>query len=238
MKPFCRPLLKQLLHGFAIAIFILAVNIISNTARAEDIKAEDDIVVLALSVEDWIKTEGATAYVEINAALDGEDAAAIRSQMLQGLVRLAAGEWRITRFSNTRDSSGLQRWSASAQARLSDDALDGLRNRAASLSRPGLRFRINHLEFNPTLAEREAARTLLRKRLYERIGQEIVMLEAAFPGRRFRLKRLETEPPMGARPAMLNARAEAVPMAAAKQVPMTVSQKLRLSARVILAAQP
>ncbi len=238
MKSSCRPPLKQLPSRCAIAIFLLTAVFMSGFARAEGIKAEDDIVALSLTVEDWIKTEGATAYVEIDAALDGEEVAAIRSQMLQGLARLAAGEWRITRFSNSRDRSGLQRWSASAQARLGEDALDGLRNRAASLSRPGLRFRINRLEFNPTLVEREAARALLRKRLYERIGQEIVMLEAAFPGRRFRLKRLETDPPMGARPAMLNARAEAAPMITAKQAPMTVSQKIRLSARVILAAQP
>jgi len=187
-------------------------------------------------VEDWIKTEGATAYVEINATLNDGNAAGIRNQMLQGLSKLAAGEWRLTRFSSTQDRSGLQRWNAAAQARLGDDALDGLRNRAAGLSRPGLRFRILRLDFTPTAEERETSRALLRKRLYERIGQEIVTLEAAFPGRRFRLKRLETDPPVTARPAMLTARAEAAPMA--KQAPMSISQKIRLTARIVLAARP
>ncbi len=230
--------LKQLPLCCATAIFLLTVTLSALPARAEPVRAGDDVVALTLMVEDWIKTEGANAYVEINATLNDGDAAGIRARMLQGLGKLAAGEWRITRFSSTQDRSGLQRWNAAAQARLGDDALDGLRNRAASLSRPGLRFRITRLDFTPTEEERETTRALLRKRLYERIGQEIVTLEAAFPGRRFRLKRLETDPPVTARPAMLTARAEAAPMAVAKQAPMSVSQKMRLSARIILASRP
>ncbi len=194
-----------------------------------------DQIVLQLAAEQWVETATAEVTVSIEAALGGADAARTRSAMRDALVSLAPeADWRFLRFDRSVDASGLERWSAAARARLPEDALDGLVDRAAAESVPGLQLELAGIDFTPTLAEIEAARGELRTRLYRQAEAELERLAEVFPDRGFRLARVEFGAGAPPQPVPRAFRADAAEAASAAPAPVAVSRQLRLEARVIL----
>lgn len=196
-----------------------------------------DQVILTLSAENWVESDTARVAVGIDAALPGADAGRVRHEMMAALRRLApdAG-WRFVRFERRRDASGLERWSARAEARLPQGALGGLETRADQLSRPGLQVRVEETDFAPTLAEIEAANARLRTEIYARAGAELERLNRAFPDRDYRVATIDfvhgPDVPLEHQADRMTARALAAP--AAESAGFGVSEKLTVSARIVL----
>lgn len=201
-----------------------------------------DEVVLQLTAEDWVETQTALVTVTAEAAEAATEAGQARSDLLAAIDRLASdAEWRIVRFDRYTDSTGLERWQASAEARLSEGSLTGLADRAKEASRPGLQLRVDSIEYTPTLAEAEAVRARLRADIYRRAEDEIAALNQAFEGRNFRIGTVHFSE--GGRPgpepypmAMMARSAEAAAQSDAGQAAVSVKDKLILSARVVLSA--
>ena len=107
-------------------------------------------------------------------------------------------EWRIVSFDRSTDQAGLERWRAVAEARLAENALGGLAEKARQASRPGLQIRIASIEFTPTLGETEAVRARLRAEIYGKAASELKALEQSFPGRKFRMGNIDfvDQPPI------------------------------------------
>lgn len=200
-----------------------------------------DQVVLSLSAEDWVEAENARVIVAVDAALPGSDAASVRTEMLAALDQLAAdAEWRFLSFDRFQDESGLERWRARAEARLPETALGGIADRAEDASRPGLQVRVENTDFSPTLAEIEAVEADLRSELYERAREELDRLNQVFPDRDYRVATIDFlnqgyHPTMDRRPQMMAAsRAEMAPAPMADGGGLSVSQKLTLTAQIVL----
>jgi len=199
-----------------------------------------DQVVLDLAAEDWVGTETARVTVSADAAATGTDAGIQRADLLKaidGLVRDA--EWRIVSFDRSTDQAGLERWRAVAEARLAENALVSLADKARQASRPGLQLRISSIEFTPTLGEMEAVRARLRDEIYGKAASEMKALERNFPDRKFRMGNIDfvDQPPM---PYARKTREDMQPMATAaapaQDGSVNVSEKLVMRARVILSA--
>lgn len=206
-----------------------------------------DQVVLDLTAEDWVGTDTARVEIVADAAAAGTAGTGSDSQRDDLLKAVSAlvpdAQWRITRFDRSTDQAGLERRRAVIEARLPENALGGLADKARQSSRPGLQLRIGTIEFTPTLAETEAVRARLRTEIYGRAAAELKALEQSFPGRSFRMGNIdfaEASVPVHARktreagPAM----AMAAPMADGMpdEEPMNVSEKLVIRARVVLSA--
>jgi hypothetical protein len=198
-----------------------------------------DQVVLDLAAEDWVGTETALVTVSADAAATGTDAGTQRADLLKAIDGLAPdAEWRIVSFDRSTDQAGLERWRAVAEARLAENALGGLAERARQASRPGLQIRIASIEFTPTLGETEAVRARLRAEIYGKAASELKALEQSFPGRKFRMGNIDfvDQPPIA---YARKTREDMQPMAAAAPAqdgPVNVSEKLVMRARVILSA--
>ena len=126
-----------------------------------------------------------------------------------------------------------------AEARLAENALGGLAEKARQASRPGLQLRIASIEFTPTLIETEAVRARLRAEIYGKAALELKSLEQSFPGRKFRMGNIDfvDQPPMTyARKTREDAQPMAMAAAPAQDGPVNVSEKLVMRARVILSA--
>ena len=206
------------------------------------VERPDDTVVLELSAEDWVQTATAEVSVTAEAAAGAADTGRARAELLAAVRALAPdATWRLVRFTPSTDSAGLERWYAEAQARLPETQLGGLAERARQASRPGLQLRVDRIDFTPTLAEVETAKTRLRAEIYRRAGEEIAAVNAAYQGRAFRLGTIQFNepgrPPAMPKPAQFRGMAEAAP-AADMSVPVEVGDKLRLTARVTLKAVP
>lgn len=230
------PALRPLIAAAAIALPIW----ISPASAQMPVMPMSDQVILDITVEDWVTTETARVVAVVDAAVTG-DAGTTRSDMSAAVRALAPDtDWRLVRFDRSQDSSGLERWRASFEARLAEEALSGIADRARAASKPGMQLSVETIDFSPTLAEIEEKRTGLRHEVYRRVGSELNAVRTAFPERNFRVGTVEfmTEPhliPM-ARAQMMEMAVKAADAPAADA--MTVSQKITLSARVILSAVP
>jgi hypothetical protein len=199
-----------------------------------------DQVVLDLTAEDWVGTETARVTVSADAAATGSDAGTQRADLLKAIDGLAPdAEWRIIRFDRSTDQAGLERWRAMAEARLAENALGGLADKARQASRPGLQLRIASIEFTPTLSEAEAVRARLRAEIYSKAAAELKALEQSFPGRKFRMGNIdfaEQTPIAYARKTREDMSSMPMAAAPAQDGPVDVSEKLVMRARVILSA--
>lgn len=197
-----------------------------------------DEVTLELSAEDWVVTETALVTVTADAAATDAQTGVARGDLLAAVSQLVPqAEWRIVSFDRFTDQAGLDRWQAVAQARLPETEVGGLGEKARELSRPGLQLRVRSIEFTPTLAEVEAVRARLRAEIYRRADEEIAALERSFEDRDFRIGAIRFQengmPPMQVQ-AMMSRGAASEAMDKATAAPVSVSEKLKVTAFVVL----
>jgi len=203
-----------------------------------------DTVSLNLSAEDWVKTETARVSLIIDAAGNGVEAGVVREELLKAARAVADAEWRLIRLDRRHDEAGLERWQAEMEARLPENRLSGLTERARKASRPGLQVQVGQVAFDPTLAEMEGAKTRLREEIYRRVTEEVQRLETAFPDRDFRLASVdfmdfEQFPPHPVPMTMSREKMDSphtMEMMVAPAGGPGVQEKLRLNARVVLSA--
>lgn len=208
--------------------------------------APDDVVYLDLSTEGFVSTKTAKVTVGVSAAASDDKASTLRADMQKAVSELSGNaEWRLTSFNRSQDSSGLTRWDASYEARVTEKDLGGLNDRAKKVSKPGLQLRVDNIDFTPTLAEVESRKGELRTDLYKRAQDELARLNSSLPGRTYRISDISfgtggMPAPMMARPMMMKAMRSDAMMAesAPAAPPVEVAQQLTVTARVVLAARP
>jgi uncharacterized protein YggE len=162
--------------------------------------------------------------------------------MIKAVNDIAKADWRLTSFNRSQDSTGLERWSAMFEARLPENELNGLNDNAKKVSKAGMQVTLGDINFTPTLAEMEAARSALRTQVYKNVSDQLAALNAALPGRGYRIGVInfatsEEEPrPMPHVVRGMLAMANAPE--SAPQPPMERAEKITMTARVVLAALP
>lgn len=199
----------------------------------------EDQVTLSLTVEDWVRSETAKVALTVDAAGQGTEAATLRDELAKAARAVAdKADWRIVSLVRQPDNAGLDRWHAVIEARLPEAQLANLGDRVKKASRPGLQVQVGGVDFEPTLAEIEAARGELRARVYKQVDAELDRLKAAFPDRAYRVGRIdfgeEFMPMPEPRHTPVAVMAEVG--GAAPAVGPGVQDRLRLTARVALSA--
>ena len=230
---------------FTAAVLSLVALVAGLSAASADNRPSrhPDQIILELAAEDWVDTKTARLMVAVDAAESAGNAGGVRDQVLAVLGGLAKGaDWHITRFDRGRDNAGLETSRVAAEARVGEDALGGIYDKARSASRPGLQVRITGIDFSPTLAENEAVLAGLRAEIYRQVGAELER-KAAHPGRSFRLRTIDVVRagpyPGDVRVAMEAAapRAQMLKGAAVAGGNFGVSRRMTLTATVVLAAE-
>ncbi|MEQ8349325.1 MAG: hypothetical protein RIB84_27620 [Sneathiellaceae bacterium] len=179
----------------AAALLLASAGLTAASARDDDDGDLLDAIVLNLSAEGWAETDRATVHASIDAAFSGTQGQDMRSTALGALETLAPGaDWKLTQFAQVRDSAGLDRWQIVAETRLKQDALQGLRDRAEAVSKPGMKVNVDHIDFSPVLADRERLRTELRQQVYAAAAAELKQLQSTFPGQHFTLGQINFAP--------------------------------------------
>jgi hypothetical protein len=228
-----------------IALFMLA----SFTAtRAEEMARPDDRVIFDVSGEDWVMTKTAHVGVNVEAAVSDKNAGTMRADMIKAVNDLAKGDWRLTNFSRSQDSTGLERWSATFESRLPESELTGLGDSVKKLSKAGMQLSIGDIDFSPTLDEMEAARGILRTKLYKEANDQLAALNSALPGRSYRIAMINfaggmDEPGPVPMPRVVRGQANMMMATAAMSPapsapPMERAEKITLNARIVFAALP
>jgi hypothetical protein len=193
-------------------------------------------VILQLQAQQWVTTKSALVNVGISAAVSDQGVEKIQNNALLKLQQLAPkGDWHILSFDRQQDKSGLESIQMTAQARLSQDELGGLRDKAKSISKPGETYTIDAVQFIPSDDEIRAANVTLRNNLYQQAKTEIDTLNTIYPEQKYYLHKIDftfTPPVM----PMAQNMVYGAKIATARAVPLSVGNKAELQATVELAS--
>lgn len=197
-----------------------------------------DKVVLQLSAKEWVTTQTALLTVNVNATLNNADLVKTRADIMDKLTKIASGEWHITQFDRSQDSSGLEKLFVAAQARVPQTALTAVYQSAKDVSKPGAAYSIDSVEFLPSLDEIQHVKTKLRERLYQQVNDEINRLNKIYTTQHYSVNRLyllDTETAPQPQPVSRKSMNTMVMTAAAAPV-ISVSNELVMSAMIELAS--
>jgi len=227
---------------------IVAATLPAFVAQAQDMpmRRMDDQVMLDLSAEDWVTTKTARVMVNVEAAVNASNSGTARGEMIKAVNDLVKADWRLTGFNRSEDQTGLERWSATFEARVLENQLNGLGDSVKKLSKAGMQLAIGSIDFSPTLEEMEAARGALRLQIYKQASEQLAALNGAIPGRNYRISMINFtngEMPMAPMPHVVRgmsmlASATPVSSSMAESTPAERAEKVTLTARVVFAAPP
>ena len=228
---------------FRLALALLLVFSFITPASAQDQQKPDDVISFDLSAEDWVTTKTAHVSLAVEAAVSATNAGSVRADMTKTINDAAKADWQLTGFNRSLDQTGMERWSVTYEARLPESALNGLRDSVKKASKAGMQITVGGIDFSPSHEEMEAARSVLRARIYKEAGEQLTALNAALPGRSFRISQIAFETDVPAPIQMFRGKhvLDAAVMSSASVEPeqaQDVSQKLVLSAHITFAALP
>ena len=194
-----------------------------------------DTVVFQLSAKQWVSTQTALLNVSIHATLSNADLVKARADIMDKLAKIAAGDWHLTQFDRSQDSSGLQTLYVQAQARVPQNKLTSVYQTAKAVSKPGSSYDIAEIAFKPSLEEVQQVRAQLRERLYQQARDELSRLNKVYSGQNYSVNTLNffeegESVPVSQKMATVNA---VVMSAASAPAPnLTVSNELVMTATV------
>ena len=194
-------------------------------------------VTLQLQSQQWVTTSTALVYVGVNAAVTDQSMGSVQADVVNKLKQLSdKDEWHVISFNRQLDQSGLERVQISAQARLPQSELSGLRDKAKKISKPGETYTIDNVSFIPSDEEIQRANTSLRADLYNQAKNEIDSLNKIYPDQKYYLYSIDFVSSPSPMPMMANEMALA--KSAAVAAPMAVGNKAQLQATVVIASIP
>ncbi len=129
-----------------------------------------------------VSTQTALVTVNINATLSNSDLVKARADIMDKLAKISAGDWHLTQFDRSQDSSGLEKLYVQAQARVAQANLTTNYQNAKSVSKPGASYEIGTIEFKPSLDEVQQVRAQLRERIYQQARDELARLNKVYTG--------------------------------------------------------
>ncbi|MEP3247920.1 MAG: SIMPL domain-containing protein [Sneathiella sp.] len=236
---------------FVLATVAVLMLIPVTMASADNVqKNMNDQIILNVTKEGWVTTKSARVFVNFDITQQKETAAQLKNQIVESLQKLAPEPtWHITSSRESKDRTGLNRWSVTAEARVAENSISGLSDRAEQAGRPGFKMRISQVDFSPSLAETEKLRGELRTKIYVEAKAEADRLNAAIPGRSYRVWMVDFAQNNGYRraaPVQMMAKSARMEMdssasgygSESQAAELAVSRRHSLSATVILTSDP
>lgn len=196
-------------------------------------------VTLQLQAEQWITTKTALVFVAVNAAVSDQGIGNVQGEVLEKLKKLSdKGEWHIMSFNRRLDQSGLESIQISAQARLPQSDLSGLRDKAKTISKPGETFTIDNVQFVPSDEELRIANIQLRNNLYEQAKAEVDTLNKIYPEQKYYLYSVDFMTQSTPAPMMHTMSMQKAMVAGGATTSLPVGDKTIVQATVVIASMP
>ncbi|KTD19019.1 hypothetical protein [Legionella jordanis] len=222
-------------------IAALALALYGSLAMAVNPQFLLDGVFFQISARQWVTTQTALLTVNVNATLSNADLVKARADIMAMLTKIAPGDWHLTQFERSQDSSGLEKLFVAAEARVPQASLTDIYQHAKDVSKPGVTYTIGGVDFKPSLEEIQQVKQQLREKLYQQVNDELTRINKIYGNQNYSLNSMvffdgETAP---VQPEAYKARAMNTMMAAVAAAPapaLTVSNELIMSAMVELAS--
>lgn len=217
---------------------IIALMTLTPLVWADDVVVPPEMVLdkilFQVSSKQWVTTQTALLSVSINVTLNNADLVKARSDIMDSLNKVAKGDWHLTEFDRSQDSSGLEKLYVQAQARVDQTALTDIYQNAKSVSMPGAKYEVSAVEFKPSLEEIQAVRARIREKLYQDVNDEISRMNKAYPTQTYSVSNLVfvEGDNLPQQPRAYQAKELNTAVMAAAPAPLTVSNELVITAMV------
>lgn len=195
-----------------------------------------DNIHFQMSAKQWVTTQSALLRVTIHVTLTKADLVKARAEIMEKLKKIGNGEWHLTQFNRSQDSSGLESLFVQAQARINQADLTDIYQNAKAASIPGARYDISGVEFQPSLEEVQQVRAKVREQLYQQVNEEIARINKVYPNQSYSVKELsisESETPIPMQRAYKATEMNAAVMGAEPAPTLAVSNQIIMTADVI-----
>lgn len=192
-----------------------------------------------LSAQKWVSTKTAKVTMVADANLQQDALEQLQPEVLTTLKKIAPdAHWRVTGYQRNQDQSGLESVHITVQARLMETSLARIRQQAKEKSKPGLKYRVQSIQYTPSEGDVEQVRNDLRQQLYAKIQQEISGLGKIYQEQTFYVHRIDfadgdVAPKIRYQKA---SQPTAMGLAAQGPSPMNVSDQMKMTASVVVAS--
>lgn len=228
--------MENLMKKVTAAMVLLAMSPISFADEGTP-KIALDKIVFQMAAKQWVTTQTALLSTNINVTLNNADLVKARAEIMNNLAKIAKGDWHLTQFNRSQDSSGLEKLYVQAQARVDQSALTNIYQNAKSVSSPGAKYQIGTVEFKPSLEEMQVVKEQVRSQLYDKVKNELDRINKMYPVQNYSISNLVF---LEGDNVFQNKKYRAKEMAnmamAAAPAPLAVSNELILSAYVEVAS--
>lgn len=217
---------------------MLALMTITPFALAADVIVPQmvlDKILFQISSKQWVTTQTAQLTVSINATLTNADLVKARADMMESLNKIAKGDWHLTEFDRSQDSSGLEKLYVQAQVRVDQATLTDIYQNAKTVTTPGTKYEVSGVDFKPSLEETQTVRAKIREQLYQQVNEEISRMNKAYPTQNYSVSNLvfvEGGENVPQSPRAYQAKEMNTMVMAAAPSPLTVSNELVMTAIV------
>lgn len=136
-----------------------------------------DTINYQISSEVNVETTKAEVFVTLNATINSSDLASIQGQAkndLNGVVKNS--QWMIESYSQDKAASGLINVSMVLKDRLSSMQLAKLTDSLSALNTQGKQYKIDHINYQPSLAQIQEAKNTLRLKMIQDVTDQLSML--------------------------------------------------------------
>jgi len=194
-------------------------------------------VSLQLSAEQWVTTQTAKVSVALDALLNKEQLAKVQDNFQAALKKIAPDAvWHITEFSRSPSKTNLEQVHAVAEARLTDSAMAGLRDRAKAQSSEGQTYTVQDIVYSPTQDDISAAEAKLRAQIYDQAKAELDRLNAVYPKPGYSLFNINFN--ASVQPVAMASKMNTLVSVAAEAPRISLSERLTQTAFVVFASPP
>lgn len=191
-------------------------------------------IILQITQQQQVATETANLIIRLDANLEEAELPEARSKILTDLNQVVEGDWLITQFTYSQDSSGLIRLFGQAEIRVPEHLLANVYSKTKAISQPGMSYQVQAIDISVPLMELEQAQAELRQRIYNRINDELSRLQEAFPDQDYQVSLVNFDVNMNQAEATKDALY--TQGAVVSRAAVNVSDTVRLTATVVLTA--
>jgi predicted secreted protein len=178
------------MNKLPIFLILFSTLFLPSLAHSYEQPRPEDIVSFSISTEGWVTTQSARVTMGVEAAVSAATAGTTRANMTKAVNDIVKADWRLVSFNREQDSTGLERWSATYEARIPENQLGGLGDKAKQTSKAGMQINVVDIDFSPTLEETQATISQLRVQIYKQVNDQLSALNNSIQGRNYRISNI------------------------------------------------
>lgn len=228
-----------MLRLLQLSVFVL-LSTISVLVYAQNEDFLINKVHLQLNAEKWVTTQTALVTVSVNATVQTQGIDKVTASVKEHLKKISeTSDWNIMSLDRQEEKSGLESIQIRAEARLQQNELSELRNKAKLISTPGEVFKIESIQFTPSDEDMRKAEAELRNNIYTQAKAEIDRLNKVYPDQKYYLHSVDFNAgprpmPMAAMYMKQDAASNTRMSSQADSSPLSIGNKREIMANVVI----